>query len=108
MNMTKYLIRFEDLEWTSPKKGVDEKLYSDGNKRMRLVRFNEDFIEEDWCLKGHVGLVLDGEMTIDFNGTTQAYKKGDGLWIREGRSSKHKVVMEKGKYVELILFESEV
>ncbi len=46
-------------------------------------------------------------MEIDFNGPIQPYEKGDGLWIKEGESSKHKVLIEKGKEVELLLFESD-
>ena len=46
-------------------------------------------------------------MQIDFNGIIKPYKKGDGLWISQGENSKHKVPIEKGKHVELILFESE-
>ena len=46
-------------------------------------------------------------MQIDFNGIIKPYKKGDGLWISQGENSKHKVLIEKGKHVELILFESE-
>ena len=44
-------------------------------------------------------------MQIDFNGIIKPYKKGDGLWISQGENSKHKVLIEKGKHVELILFE---
>ncbi len=46
-------------------------------------------------------------MKINFNEQVQEYKKNDGLWIEEGESNKHKVIIEKGKFVTLILFESE-
>lgn len=72
------------------------------------MQFFEDFREDDWCLKGHIGFVLNGEMSIDFDGTIMQYKKGDGLWINQGHDSKHKVLIEKGKQIELILFEYEV
>lgn len=71
------------------------------------MKFLDNFVEEEWCVSGHIGYVLDGEMTIDFNGTIKNYKKGDGLWIKEGESSKHKAIIKKGKQVELILFEVE-
>ena len=104
--MTNNLIHFENLNWESPKEGVEQKIYSVGNKRLRLLKFHDNFVEEEWCLASHVGLVLEGEMKIDFNGVIKNYKKGDGLWINEGESSKHKVLIEKGKQIELILFES--
>ncbi|MCB0707373.1 MAG: hypothetical protein KDC34_18780 [Saprospiraceae bacterium] len=104
--MHDYLINFEALEWEKPQKGVAQKIFSDGAKRIRLLRFSDEFVETDWCMKGHVGYVLAGEMLVDFNGTLKRFKTGDGLWINEGAPSKHKVSIEKGKQVELILFES--
>lgn len=101
------LLKFDQLEWEKPKIGVAQKIYSDGKNRIRLLRFSEDFTEEDWCSKGHVGYVLAGEMTIDFNGKIQKYTQGDGLWIEQGETAKHKVIIEKGKQVELLLFESD-
>jgi quercetin dioxygenase-like cupin family protein len=56
-------------------------------------------------MNGHVGFVLRGEMKIDFNGKILSYKAGDGIWINQGVDSKHKVIIEKDKFVELILFE---
>ena len=103
--MIQNLIKFEHIAWERPHEGVKQKVYSDGKTRLRLLQFNEDFIENDWCLKKHIGYVLNGEMKIDFDGTIKHYKKGDGLWIPEGIDSKHKVLIEKGKHVELILFE---
>ncbi len=105
--MLKNLIPFEQLEWESPVTGVQQKVYSDGNQRLRLLRFDDQFKEEDWCTRGHIGLVLEGSMTIDFNGVIKQYQKGDGLWIEAGEASKHKAAIEKGQYVELILFEQE-
>lgn len=105
--MNQNLIKFQSIPWEQPKTGVQQKIYSDGKRRLRLLQFHDTFIEEDWCQKGHVGYVLSGEMTIDFNGTLKHYQQGDGLWIEAGESSKHKVLMKEGKSVELILFESE-
>ncbi len=58
--MKQHLIKFDSLEWETPKSGVTQKVFSDGKFRMRLLRFDEHFVEEDWCLKGHVGYVLEG------------------------------------------------
>lgn len=105
--MIDYKIEFQNIKWEKPKNGVEQKVYSDGIQRIRLLRFLDDFIEEEWCINGHIGYVLDGEMTIDFNGIIKSYKKGDGLWINAGEASKHKAIIQKGKQVELILFEVE-
>ena len=105
--MTEKLINFKKLNWEKPQKGVEQKVYSDGTVKMRLLRFLDNFVEDEWCLKGHIGFVLNGEMKIDFNGEIKNYNKGDGIWINEGPDSKHKVIIEKGNQIELILFESE-
>ncbi len=104
--MTNNLIHFENIDWEKPNKGVEQKVYSQKGKRLRLLKFKDDFIEEEWCINGHIGYVLEGEMKIDFNGEIKFYKKGDGLWIDHGEKSKHKVIIDKGKQVTLILFES--
>jgi quercetin dioxygenase-like cupin family protein len=105
--MHKKLIPFEQMEWERPKAGVAQKVCSDGQNRIRLLRFEEDFVEDAWCEKGHVGYVLKGAMEIEFKGETLAYKAGDGLWIAAGLAAKHKVLIAKGGFVELVLFESE-
>ncbi len=103
--MKNYKILFNNLEWEKPSTGVELKIVSDGTRSIRLLRFYDDFIENEWCTNGHVGYVLDGEMSVDFNGRLEHYRKGDGLWIEDGVESKHKALIAKGKYVELILFE---
>ena len=103
--MKNLLINFRAIDWEIPGIGVKQKIYSDGNSRLRLIHFSDDFVEKEWCLKGHQGYVLEGEMDINFSGNKKSYKKGDGLWIETGESEKHKVIIEKGKFVELILFE---
>lgn len=105
--MNKNRVDFNNFEWETPSTGVKQKIFLKGNQRVRLLRFYDDFIEEDWCTKGHIGYVTDGEMTIDFNGEIISYKKGDGLWIESGDNSKHKASIAKGRFVELVLFEKE-
>lgn len=104
--MSNNLIPFKKINWENPDKGVKQKIYYQGNKRLRLLTFKDSYIEEDWCTKNHIGYVLSGKMKIDFNGDIKFYKKGDGLWINAGESNKHKVIIDKGKQVTLILFES--
>ncbi|MHA6248570.1 hypothetical protein ACXYMU_11575 [Pontibacter sp. CAU 1760] len=96
---------FEHTPWEMPAVGVAQKVFSDGKARMRRLRFSDDFVEEQWCTKGHAGYVLDGAKEIAFDGTTVHYKKGDGVWIAPGEASKHKAIIRKGGFVELILFE---
>lgn len=104
--MPKNLIPFEQLEWSEPHPGVQEKSYSKNGQKIRLVEFHDDFVEEDWCTKNHTGYVLSGTMKIDFKDAELiSYSKGDGLMIDD--HSPHKVIIAKGEQVSLILVENE-
>ncbi|MDP5168655.1 MAG: cupin domain-containing protein [Bacteroidia bacterium] len=104
--MIDQLIRFEEIPWERPANGVTQKIYATDGQRLRLIRFGDDFVEKKWCMAGHIGFVLSGEMSIDFDGAIQHYRQGDGLWIVAGETSRHKVRIDQGKQVELILFET--
>jgi quercetin dioxygenase-like cupin family protein len=83
-------IDLEAIPWESPMPGLRFKAYREGGKQLRIVEFDRDFVEPDWCAKGHHGCVLDGEFEIDFSGRTLTYKKGDGVFIPAGEASRHK------------------
>lgn len=100
-----HLIDFKGIDWVAPSVGVRFKAIIKHNKKVRLVEFSEGFIESDWCRNGHVGYVLDGSFTIDFNGTLERYEKGDILFVPQGENDKHKVIMEKNGWVQLLLIE---
>lgn len=101
-----YKFEFERTQWKEIAPGALEKSYYIENKQIRLVRFDDSFVEEDWCTIGHMGYVLNGEMQVEFENETTSYSKGDGLHLEMG--IRHKAVIEKGKFVELILFEEKV
>ena len=81
---------FESMEWEVPAVGVRFKAYEQGEKKLRLVEFAKEFVEPDWCTKGHIGLILEGEMEIDFDGDVILFKAGDGVFIPAGEEHKHK------------------
>ncbi len=81
---------FESMAWELPAVGVRFKAYEQGEKKLRLVEFAKEFVEPDWCTKGHIGLILEGEMEIDFDGDVILFKAGDGVFIPAGEEHKHK------------------
>jgi len=93
------------MSWESPAPGVRYKAYIRGNQKIRLVEFSEEFTEADWCTKEHVGYVLEGKISINFNGKIIDFKAGDGLFIPEGEENKHKGKVAKGEKALLLLFE---
>lgn len=83
-------IDFKSITWNSPATGVRSKVYQQDGKQLRLVEFTREFVEPDWCMKGHTGFVLKGELEIDFNGSPVVFRPGDGLFIPPGEAGKHK------------------
>ena len=88
--MERYKIDFESMAWESPAESVRFKAYEQGGRKLRLVEFSKDFVEPDWCRKGHIGYILEGEMEIDFDGKVIQFGPGDGVFIPAGEEHKHK------------------
>ncbi len=103
--MSDPLINFEDMDWERPAPGVRQKVHTVGDRRIRLVEFSEGFVELDWCTRGHVGYVLEGNMSVDFDGKIIDFKAGDGINIPKGAENRHKAKIAMGKRALLLLFE---
>ncbi len=87
--MERCKVDFELLPWETPMVGIRFKAYQQGGRRLRLVEFAKNFVEPDWCTKGHIGYVLEGQMEIDFNGKVVLFSPGDGIFIPQGDKEKH-------------------
>jgi quercetin dioxygenase-like cupin family protein len=88
--MHQYKVHFESFPWQSSLPHARSKAFQAAGKQIRLVEFARGFVEPDWCLKGHVGYVLDGEMNVDFYGTVIRFSAGDGFIIPPGQENRHK------------------
>jgi quercetin dioxygenase-like cupin family protein len=88
--MKQYRVLFDTLEWQSPIHGTRLKVFRSGIKQLRLVEFTSEFVEPDWCEKGHIGFVIQGELEIDFRGQLVRYPEGSGIFIPSGSASGHK------------------
>ena len=102
--MEQYRVDFESMEWEAPAEGVRFKAYEQGGRRLRLAEFTKEFVEPDWCTKGHVGYILEGRMEIDFDGKVIVFGPGDGIFIPAGQKHRHKGKALTG-VVRLILVE---
>jgi len=60
--MRNYLIDFQNIDWEVSAPRVRYKAYVEGNQRIRLVEFSEEFVEDDWCTRGHIGYILEGSI----------------------------------------------
>jgi len=90
MEQSQYKVLFDALEWQSSTLGARSKVFKSGTKQLRLIEFTSEFIESEWCVKGHIGFVIQGELEIDFHGRMVRYPEGSGIFIPAGSVSGHK------------------
>lgn len=97
-------IDFESAPWQPMAPGARHKVVERAGKRVRLVEFTGEFVEHDWCSKGHAGYVLAGELTIALEDRVVRLGPGDGLVLRGGGAEKHKASVI-GSSATLVLVE---
>jgi quercetin dioxygenase-like cupin family protein len=102
--MEQYKIDFESTQWQTPARGARFKAYEQDGRKLRLVEFSKEFVEPDWCTKGHIGYILEGQMEIDFDGKVIPFGPGDGIFIPAGEEHKHKATVLTDK-VKAVLVE---
>ena len=87
--MTSYQIDFSSLEWESPMEGIRHKVFTDGHKKLRLVEYFPT-MPLHWCQKGHFGYILEGNLQIEFDAVTRVFRQGDGVFIPDGATHRHR------------------
>ena len=88
--MQAFKVDFDALEWQTPLPGARFKIHAAGGRQIRLLELTPEFAEPDWCEKGHIGLVLEGVLEIDFQGRVVVYREGEGIFIPVGAGTGHK------------------
>jgi Cupin domain len=83
-------IAFDEIAWLTVAPGLRTKTVVHGGRKLRLVELGRDFVEPDWCTRGHAGLVLEGAIDIDVAGTVLRFRAGDGLFIPAGEEHHHR------------------
>jgi quercetin dioxygenase-like cupin family protein len=83
-------IRFDQIDWQSPQRGLRFKAFRSGKTQIRLVEFSHGFIERDWCHNGHIGYVLSGELDVEFSGRKVRFSEGSAILIPDGLEHAHK------------------
>jgi quercetin dioxygenase-like cupin family protein len=97
--MTKYKVDFESIPWENPATGIRFKSYQQGERKLRLIEFLKEFVEQNWCTKGHIGYVLEGKMAVDFDGKSIEFDPGDGIFISPGNKHKAKILTDLVKVI---------
>ena len=64
---------------------VSQRLFERGNIRVRMVRYSPGYLADHWCERGHVLLVLDGELTTELaDGSRHVLRAGMSYQVAEG------------------------
>lgn len=64
---------------------VSQRLFEQGNIRVRMVRYSPGYLADHWCERGHVLLVLDGELTTELaDGSLHVLRAGMSYQVAEG------------------------
>jgi quercetin dioxygenase-like cupin family protein len=89
-------IEFDGLEWQSPIAGVRERSVVQNGLRLRIVEYDRS-MPLHWCEKRHYGMMLSGEMEIEYPEERLIYRSGDGIVIPAGSEHRHRarVLTEK-------------
>jgi mannose-6-phosphate isomerase-like protein (cupin superfamily) len=101
--MEEHVIDFRDIEWKTPAPGIRYKASVHEDKKLRLVEFTDQVNFDHWCTLAHIGYVLEGTMTLDFEHKKVDFHPGDGIFIPEG--TKHKPLVDKGERAVVVFVE---
>ncbi len=56
-----------------------------GNLRVRMVEYSPGYVADHWCSRGHVLLVLEGELVTELqNGESHVLKPGHSYHVADG------------------------
>jgi quercetin dioxygenase-like cupin family protein len=83
-------IPFPKIPWQSKAPGQRQKALQQEGKQIRVMEITPEFVEPDWCTKGHIGMVLEGTMELEFKHQTFIYQPGDAFMIPAGAEHGHK------------------
>lgn len=87
-----YLVKFDALPWRSPIPGVREKRINAGERSLRLVEYSRS-MDPHWCVKGHIGHIIDGILEIEFTNQKITAEAGDALFIPAGAEHAHRAIV---------------
>ncbi|MGD2108787.1 MAG: cupin domain-containing protein [Phycisphaerae bacterium] len=102
MKPNDYLVRFGQLDETSPAEHVRQRAYTLGGQQIRVVEFTRGMQHPEWCVRGHFGYMLEGSLEIEFDHGTIELNPGDGMIIPAGETHRHRPVLKSDRALMLL------
>ena len=97
-----YRVIFDEIEWENPAPGIRCKIVRHGRRQLRLVEYARE-MPPHWCKRGHIGLVLYGEMEIEFPAGSHIFRGGEGVFIPEGEDHRHRATILSEKVLAVFV-----
>jgi quercetin dioxygenase-like cupin family protein len=92
------------IRWRKIAAGAREKIFDRGHIRVRLLELTPTFVEKDWCMTDHAGMVLSGKMQLTLHRGTETLSRGDVFVLPDQKSWAHRARALTSRVV-LLLFE---
>ncbi len=68
-----------------------------GNVRVRMVEYSPGYVADHWCERGHVLLVLEGELVTELrDGRRFVLGPGTSYEVADGASGAHRSISPRG------------
>lgn len=95
---------FADLPWETLAPGLRQKRAPGA----RWIEHRPEHVETDWCEKAHRGVLLDGELELEWrDGTRTVLVAGDALAIDAGADHAHRGHVRDGQRALIFLVEAD-
>ena len=93
-----------EIETHTGKTGMSQwQTFEQGNIRTRMVTYSRGYRSDHWCLRGHILIVLVGELSIDLkDGQSFVLYEGTGFFSGDDESNPHLVYSKTGAKVFII------
>ncbi len=79
------------------------RIFEEGNLRVRIVEYSSGFRSDHWCARGHILLVLEGELTIKLsNGQVYRMPPGMSFQAADDNANPHLAYTDKGAKVFIV------
>jgi len=79
------------------------RVFEEGNIRARMVEYSAGFRSDHWCARGHVLLVIEGELTIELkNGQIYRMPPGTSFQAADDDTNPHLAYTDKGAKVFIV------
>jgi len=109
MNIDNVPFTFTDWSKIPPKEYKGEtgtsfwRVFEAGNIRVRMVEYSSGFRSDHWCARGHVLLVLEGELIIELK-DEQVYRMppGTSFQAADDEANPHMAYTDKGAKVYIV------